>query len=87
MCTSLNSKPFNYAIALDLYGAEYVNQYIGQESKDIMDTPQAAYAIIFVPSIPSFVLNNTRSWLLLRIKNRGFIRVASFRGKFLKRPL
>ena len=25
------SKPFNYAIALDLYGAEYVNKYIGQE--------------------------------------------------------
>ena len=25
------SKPFNYAVALDLYGAEYVNKYIGQE--------------------------------------------------------
>ena len=25
------SKPFNYAVALDLYGTEYVNQFIGQE--------------------------------------------------------
>ena len=25
------TKPFTYAAALDLYGAEYVNKYVGQE--------------------------------------------------------
>ena len=29
------SKPFNYAVALDLYGAEYVNKYIGKLCSNI----------------------------------------------------
>ena len=48
--------------------------------------------IIFVRSIPSFGLNNTRSWLDIAFvanKKSWILNIcfASFRGKFLKRPL